>query len=96
MRKDKDIKDRKAVALSYKEEYNAPKVVAKGKGEIADKILEVGKDEKIQVYEDENLVEDLLKIELNDEIPPELYDAVSQIIIFVYSLDKEKEDAYGK
>jgi flagellar biosynthesis protein len=96
MGKNKDAKDRKAIALSYKEEYNAPKVIAKGKGEIADRILEVAKKEEIEIYEDEDLAEDLLKLELNDEIPPELYEAVSEIILFVYSLDREKGEAYGK
>ena len=88
MGKNKDAKDRKAIALSYKEEYNAPKVIAKGKGEIADRILEVAKKEEIEIYEDEDLAEDL--------IPPELYEAVSEIILFVYSLDREKGEAYGK
>jgi flagellar biosynthesis protein len=96
MKKAKDDKNKKAVALSYKEEYNAPKVIAKGKGEIADKILEVGEKNKIHIYEDKGLVEDLLKLDLYDEIPPELYEAVSEIILFVYSLDKEKGETYGK
>ncbi len=56
----------------------------KGKGgKLADKIVEVGgKDKDIEIYEDKNLVEDLLKLELYEEIPPELYEAVSEIILF--------------
>ncbi|QQY80749.1 flagellar biosynthesis protein [Keratinibaculum paraultunense] len=86
--KNKIIK--KAVALSYKKEYNAPKVIAKGKGEIAEKIIEKGHKEGIEIYKDEKLIEDLIKLDLHEEIPEELYEAVSEIILFVYLLDKEK------
>ncbi len=96
MKKRKDYLNKKAVALIYKEEYKAPKVIAKGKGETADKIVEVGKDKDIEIYEDKNLVEDLLKLELYEEIPPELYEAVSEIILFIYSIDKEKGESYER
>lgn len=86
--KDKIIK--KAVALSYKKEYNAPKVIAKGKGKIAEKIVERGSKEGIEIYRDEKLIEDLINLDLYEEIPEELYEAVSEIILFVYLLDKEK------
>ena len=96
MKKRKDNSNKKAVALIYREEYTAPRVIAKGKGKTADKIVEVGKEKDIEIYEDKNLVEDLLKLELYEEIPPELYEVVSEIILFVYSLDKEKGESYGK
>lgn len=97
MKKNKKSLKNKAVALKYREEHNnAPKVIAKGKGVTANKILEVGKEKDITVYEDKNLIDDLLKLELNEEIPPELYEAVSEIILFVYSLDKKKGEKYGK
>ena len=97
MNKTEDNKNKKAVALSYKkEEHNAPRVIAKGKGEIADSIMKVGKKSKVEIYEDKDLVEDLLKLDLYDEIPSELYETVSEIILFVYSLDKEKGETYGK
>lgn len=96
MKKEKINKNKKAVALSYKDEYNAPKVIAKGKGEIAEKILDLGKEKNIEIYEDKKLVEDLIKLDLHEEIPPELYEAVAKIILFVYSLDKEKGESYGK
>ncbi|MBZ2173890.1 EscU/YscU/HrcU family type III secretion system export apparatus switch protein [Schnuerera sp. xch1] len=94
MTKKKDVKKNKAVALSYKESYNAPKVIAKGRGEIADKIVNVGKKEKIEIYKDEDLIEKLIRLDLCEEIPPELYEAVSKIILFVYYLDKEKGESY--
>lgn len=87
-KRNKEIK--KAVALSYKEDFNAPKVVAKGKGEIAEKIVEVGKKENVEIYKDEELIDELISLELHEEIPPELYEAVAEIILFVYRLDKEK------
>ena len=58
--------------------------------------MEVGKKKNIEIYEDKDLIEDLLKLDLYEEIPPELYEAVSEIILFVYSLDKEKGENYGK
>ncbi|NLV76407.1 MAG: flagellar biogenesis protein [Tissierellia bacterium] len=90
MNKNNDKIKKKAVALSYKKEYNAPKVIAKGQGEIADKIIEKGKEEGVHVHRDEKLIEDLIDLELHQEIPRELYEAVSEIILFVYLLDKEK------
>lgn len=96
MKKNKNAKRKKAVALRYNKDDSAPKVVAKGKGEIADKIVEKGKKSEIQIYEDEKLVDNLLKLELYEEIPPELYEAVAEIILFVYSLDRKKGDNYEK
>lgn len=96
MKENRNSNRNKAVALSYKEGYNAPKVVAKGSGEIADRIVEKGKENKIKVYRDDSLVEELMKLELNQEIPPNLYEAVSMIILFVYQMDKEKGELYEK
>mgnify|MGYP001164609393 FL=1 len=90
------LKKKKAVALSYKEGYVAPKVVAKGRGLLAEKIVEKGKEKDVHIYKDENLVEELLRLDLNEEIPPSLYEAVAKIILFVYQLDKEKEGHYEK
>jgi flagellar biosynthesis protein len=79
----------KAVALEYNPDELAPKVVAKGAGIIADKILEYAKDADIAVYKDAKLVEELTKMDLGQHIPPELYEAVAQILVFVSNLDKE-------
>lgn len=92
----KYMKNNKAVALSYKEGYNAPKILAKGKGEIADNILNIAKENKIKVFKDENLVEELIKLDLHEEIPPCLYEAVANIIYFVYNLDRDKGEQYVK
>jgi len=77
-------KVKKAVALRYdSEESRAPLVVAKGKGEIAEKIIKLAKEKGIPITEDKNLVEALIKLDLYEEIPPELYEAVARVIAFV-------------
>lgn len=95
MKNKENIKNNKAVALSYKDGDSAPKVIAKGKGQVANNIIEVAEENKVEVYEDKNLVEELMKLDLYEEIPSNLYEAVSKIILFVYHLDKEKGEHYG-
>jgi len=85
-----DIKQ-KAVALSYKKEDIAPKVVAKGQGYIAQKILSSAKDTDVPIYEDAELVEELSKIDLGDNIPKELYQVVAQVLVFISDIDKREE-----
>lgn len=96
MENKKNTKINKAVALSYTEKDNAPKVIAKGKGEIANRIVEVGKKGTIPVYKDKELIEELIRLDLYEEIPEDLYEAVSKIILFIYYIDKEKGETYGK
>ncbi len=82
-------KRKKAAALKYKpKEDSAPKVVAKGSGRVAERILEVAKQHRIPLKEDRQLVEVLSSIDLNREIPPELYKAVAEILAFVYKMTK--------
>jgi len=76
---------KKAVALKYdKEKDTAPKVVAKGKGYVGEKIIQIAKEQNIPIKEDPILVETLSQIEINREIPPELYQAVAEILIYIY------------
>lgn len=79
---------KKAVAVKYKKDYTAPKVIGQGKGFVAEKIIEKAKEEKIPVIENKELIEDLMNISLGECIPPELYEAVAQILVFVSELDK--------
>jgi len=82
-------KRRKAAALRYDPvRDNAPVVVAKGRGELAEKIIELAKKEGIPVVEDKNLVEALLRIEVFEEIPPVLYEAVARVLVFVQEVRK--------
>ncbi|MEZ4598758.1 MAG: EscU/YscU/HrcU family type III secretion system export apparatus switch protein [Syntrophotaleaceae bacterium] len=80
-------KTEKAVALKYEKGRNAPTVVAGGKGPIAEKILAAAREAGVEVVEDPDLVELLAKIPLGAEIPPELYQAVAEILAFVYRIN---------
>ena len=81
---------KKAVALKYDERDNSPSILAKGKGYIADKIVQAGNNKGIYIHKDRELLNSLMKLEIGQEIPPELYEVVAEIIAFVYRLDKEK------
>jgi len=86
-----DDTNRKAVALKYDTQLNsAPVVKAKGMGEIAEKIIKIAKENGISVKEDNDLAELLMRIDLNEEIPPDLYKVVAEIFAFVYRLNKLK------
>ena len=81
-------KKAKAVALKYnKEKDAAPKITAKGRGIIAEKIVETAQAHNVPLYEDKNLVQVLEALELETEIPPELYRAVAEVLAFIYRLN---------
>lgn len=80
----------KAVALKYSSEDTSPKVIAKGEGIVATNIIEKGIDEEIAIYQDKELVDKLIELDIDKEIPEELYEAVAEIIFYVYNLDSEK------
>lgn len=81
----------KAVALRYKPGLEqAPRVIAAGKGKIAEKIIRIAKEHNIHVHNDPDLVEMLSELEINSEIPPELYVVVSEILVFIYSLNRKE------
>ncbi|MBU4176579.1 MAG: EscU/YscU/HrcU family type III secretion system export apparatus switch protein [Desulfurivibrionaceae bacterium] len=76
---------KKAVAIRYDTSQDAaPKVVAKGAGELAEKIIALAKEHGIPIQEDADLVEILAKLDLNADIPPETYLVVAEILAFVY------------
>lgn len=80
-----------AVALGYDpNEDGAPKVIASGRGALAEKIIEQAKDNKIPVHEDDKLAETLSRLEIGEMIPPELYEVVAEILVFVDAMDKIK------
>ena len=79
----------KAVALQYDIKINqAPKVIAKGKGDIAKNIIKIAKQNKIPIQKDEDLIELLSQIDIDKEIPDTMYQAVSEIFSFIYDLTK--------
>jgi len=86
----RDPKERleRAVALRYEHEKDdAPRVVAKGRGEIAKQIIEIAKEHGVTIYEDDDLVEVLSRLDLNQLIPPELYYAIAEVLAFVYRVN---------
>ncbi|AFL67415.1 FlhB-like flagellar biosynthesis protein [Sulfurospirillum barnesii] len=84
-------KTQKAVALKYdKEKQGAPKVVASGKGEVANNIIKLAREHDIFIKKDADLVELLSKIEINKEIPPMLYKAVAEVFSFIYKITNDK------
>lgn len=81
---------KKAVGIGYEKGMDsAPKIVAKGTGYLAEKIIEKAKELGIHVKEDKNLVEILSALDLSQEIPEELYGVMAEIFTFVYNLDKK-------
>ena len=92
-----EIKDLTAVALAYNPGDDAPKILATGKGHIAERIIEEAKAADVPFYKDSKLAETLSALEIGDAIPPELYEVVAQILVFVDGMDKVKSklDAAG-
>ncbi len=83
-------KPEKAAAIKYEHgQDRAPRVVAKGKGKVAESIVEIAALHGIPVREDGDLVEFLSALDLYQEIPSELYRAVAEILVFVYAFHKD-------
>ncbi len=82
----------KAVALKYdREKDNAPRVIAKGRGQVAQKIIEVARAYNVPLHEDKNLIQILEALDLETEIPPELYRAVAEVLAFIYRLNSSAQ-----
>jgi flagellar biosynthesis protein len=80
-----EARNQLAVALHY-DKSGAPRVVAKGRGNIGEKIIEIAKAHDIPIEENEVLAGALSNVELGDEIPAELYKAVAEVLVFVLRL----------
>jgi len=81
-------KFKKAIALKYKPgDDRAPRVTAKGTGRLAERIIEMARKHGIPVKDDPDLVEVLSRLDLHDEIPPELYVVVAELLAFIYRLN---------
>lgn len=82
-------KRKQAAALTYRDDqYSAPVVSAKGKGLIAEKIIEEAEKNQVPVMQDASLVEILAELEINRTIPNELYQAVAEVFAFIYRIDQ--------
>ena len=85
------IRRKKAVALQYiPEEDSEPKVIASGKGYLAEKIIEKAVEEDVPVHNDGKLADSLSKLDIGESIPPELYKIVAEILIYVDHMDQIK------
>jgi flagellar biosynthesis protein len=81
---------KKAVALKYKiNEDSAPRVVAKGQGLIAEKIIQIAHKNNIPIKKDKDLLEILSKVDVMQEIPFELYKVVAEILVYVYKINNK-------
>ncbi len=95
MAEDKKTKVKTAVALEYDPSDDAPRVIASGTGKLAEKIIEKAQESKVPIHEDDKLAQTLSKLEIGEMIPPELYEVVAEILIFVDSMDKIKNKLKG-
>ncbi len=87
--KNKDEKPKQAIALAYDpNEDGAPRVIASGKGQVAERIIEAAQEKDIPIHEDSKLADTLSKLEIGEMIPPELYEVVAEILVFVDAMDK--------
>ncbi len=93
-------KKRTAIALRYDVDKDAaPLVLASGRGVVADEILRIADENEIPLYENTKLAELLSKLELDAQIPAELYTLVAEVLFYVYQLDKmaeKKKKLYSK
>ena len=93
MKDDNTTKNRRsktAIALEYDPEDAAPKIIATGKGIVAEKIIDAAKEADVPIHEDSKLAATLSKLEIGEMIPPELYEVVAEILVFVDAMDKIK------
>ena len=94
-KRNKNLKS--AVALKYHTETDtAPKVTAKGEGLVAERIIELAKENEVPIKEDPDLVQILSQVDINKEIPPSVYKVVAELLAFVYKLNSKYQDFPGK
>lgn len=86
---------KQAIALSYESGDYAPKVVAKGRGLIAEQIIARAKEHNVFVHESKDLVALLMQVDLDDHIPPELYQAIAEILAWLYRLEHGTAEEYA-
>lgn len=96
MAKKEETKKKTAVALTYDPEDAAPRVVASGKGWLAEQIINKAMENDVPLHQDDKLAQTLANLEIGDMIPPELYEVVAEILVFVDQLEKIKGKIDGK
>lgn len=85
--------NQQAIALAYGANDYAPKVVAKGRGAVAEQIIALAKEHQVFVHESKDLVNLLMQVDLDAHIPPELYVAIAEILAWIYRLEEEKSQS---
>lgn len=97
MSRKKNKKLKSAVALKYSSDADAaPKVTAKGEGLVAERIIELAKENQVPIKEDPDLVQILSQVDINKEIPPSVFKVVAELLGFVYRLNNKYQDFTGK
>lgn len=92
----KGKKIQQAIALEYHPEEDAPRVIASGRGILAEKIIAKAKESDVPIHRDDKLAETLSRLEIGEMIPPELYEVVAEVLIFVDAMDKIRSKAVTK
>lgn len=95
-KKGKEEKVKQAIALEYDPSDDAPRVIASGRGILAERIIERAQESDVPIHRDDKLADTLSRLEVGDMIPPELYEVVAEILIFVDSMDKIKGKIKGQ
>lgn len=93
---EKSAANKTAVALSYEPGDVAPKILAAGKGHVAQKIIDSAKENNVPFYKDNKLADTLSKLDIGETIPPELYEVVAEILVFVDGMEKMKSKLEGR
>ncbi len=86
-------KPKTAVALEYDPNDEAPRIIATGKGILAEKIIEKAKEANVPLHQDNELADTLSRLDIGDMIPPELYEVVAEVLVFVDAMDKIRAKA---
>ena len=87
--------EKTAVAVEYVPGEAAPKILATGKGQVAERIIETAKENSVPLYKDGKLADTLSRLKIGDMIPPELYEVVAEILVFVDDMDRLKAKLDG-
>lgn len=88
---EKTNKRKQAIALEYNPSEDAPKVIASGQGALAERIIEKAKEANVPLHRDDKLADTLSRLEIGEMIPPELYEVVAEILVFVDAMDKIRQ-----
>ncbi len=91
---EKKEKLKQAIALEYDPNEDAPKVVATGRGLLAERIIERAKEANVPIHQDDRLANTLSRLDIGEMIPPQLYEVVAEILVFVDAMDKIRSKGF--